>query len=964
MRLPLAAAPVAYFLLLSGPAPAQEPLRFEFACVANIAADDTLTLREKPSADSGPIARLMPGSALHITGHVKNWVSVDVVSDKPNSGWVNVRFVEPVPDPALCGAGVAVELEEPPIKPERPTPSAEEPAAASGEALACVAVDDFLTLRDGPSADATDLEHLPDGLPLFVTGSRGSWLSVRLPDGDRPAGWVNSRFIDYVDDLASCAAKPSVVAEDPVPVQPEGGFACVAVAVDDFLALREKPSADGDEIDRLPASLPLRITGVSGNWVSVDSPLGSGWVNARFIERVENPASCGGETITADVKPDGDAPPDEEAACDEEAVLGPDGNVIFPAGATDMTAPEDVDEDLGLVSDLYPDLDTTTDAFYALLPCEPSIGGELPPEALEEPTPDEIEAEEYLQKFEAGPVEGIVGELALAPMPELPAIPEFTVGSCMINRKAFPCDSPQFLSAGLPFEGRDIIYVHGLAMPHITDLLNSVTSPAGAQWPHDATAFLDPGGYFWDYAEAVWRDHIRENLVDPVNLGSQVAGWQFTAADAAPVYVPKGNRFLRVAWSSNQTIEYAQHAMLTQIYLAITTNRNVVTPPTYPAGFVRPFCSNGCIVISHSTGGLVVTSALGLAMEGTFGPGARAIPERIRAHVALSSALSGSRVATVGVAIAMRAGPVPGLLCDAFDDFLGVNTCTINDLGVVRNGILRDLIPEVSQVVWGPDQGTRAGRSPVPTVTVAGGHPLGTGNGVTKIMLPGLDDGAVSMNSSCGNPNRVEPGTLAPSGAIVTSFAKAFDFSFDPGRLARAVKNFVSHRNLKMGQGGAPFADYLAAACTPYVSPTGMVMPIANPLSGSNLDARRRWPNVFSFIQGSLTHSYDGGGDAANPWPSSASMPAVWPRSYLQFLTINNEESSAVTDGNIFAQAADGTYLVKPIPTHETVRGRKVTFKLFGKRRTWWIWKRTYHWLERSDVKQSSHYVYEYVGRR
>src|SRR5438874_3383891 len=152
-----------------------------------------------------------------------------------------------------------------------------------------------------------------------------------------------------------------------------------------------------------------------------------------------------------------------------------------------------------------------------------------------------------------------------------------------------------------PVEGRDIIYVHGLAVTHLKDkLLNPPPSrhPANKVWPQDASEFLDAGKYFRTYAEAYWRDHIRENLFDPTQPSNPNAGWQWTAADSAPRYFPKANRFMVVAWSSNQTLEYAQHAFLTQLYLAITTNKNVVTPPTYPSSFERPFCPTGCIVIS------------------------------------------------------------------------------------------------------------------------------------------------------------------------------------------------------------------------------------------------------------------------------------------------------------------------------------------------------------------------------
>jgi hypothetical protein len=235
---------------------------------------------------------------------------------------------------------------------------------------------------------------------------------------------------------------------------------------------------------------------------------------------------------------------------------------------------------------------------------------------------------------------------------------------------------------------------------------------------------------------------------------------------------------------------------------------------------------------------------------------------------------------------------------------------------------------------------------------------------VTKALLPGLDDGVVSMNSACGNPNPVFPGVLAPSGSSVTSLVKAFEMSNTSGQLARAAKNLLSHKHL-MG-GATPGGIYLASGCTPYLSPTGMVMPVENPYPGTAWDARARYHNYYSFLQGSIDHAYDGGGNPSNEWPSSVGDPAGTTRQYFDSLGPNLEEANVVTDPAIYAKAADGTYLVHPsfAKSHEVVRGLVIRFRLFNKTRTIWIWKRTYHLLDKWEEKQSSHYVYEFVGRR
>ena len=675
--------------------------------------------------------------------------------------------------------------------------------------------------------------------------------------------------------------------------------------------------------------------------------------------------------------------------CDEPAVVNDAGMVIFPTGATEIEAPVDVDEDRGPLSTLYPALDTTTDAFYPL-PCEPSIGGTLPASVNEIPTKDDVDADNYLADFENQTVPKIVDDLKLGTIGKLflPPIGSFKPEDCFIKYQFgsspilvnVPCDSQQFLSSNQPFEGRDIIFVHGLALDHFSKwILNNPgarTLWKGAQDP-GASEYLNSGGYFRKYAESYWADHIREHLFDPNNPTSSIAGWEWLPGQTLPIYRPKANRYLLVAWSSNQTIEYAQHALLTQIQLAISSNKNVVTPPNYPSAFVRPFCSNGCIIVAHSTGPLVVSSAMGLARAGVFGPGGQQIPNYIRAQVSFSGAISGSRLATIGMAVAALNNPlVPSLLCSIVNDALNL-PCTSTSF--VLNSVLRDLMPPVAQGVWG----TWVGSSPVPTVTVAGGHPLGVDFGVPRRFLPGLDDGVVTMNSACGNPNPVTPFVLAPSGAIVTSYVKAFDFSENAGKLLRAVQNFKSHLNL-MGPFLFPpvLPFFLASACTPYRTPTGMVMPIASPGIGGPWDARNRYSNHYSFIQATLSHYYDGGSEydalpVHNPWPSSLGLPATWTRHYLAFATDNVEETSAVTDSAIYATASDGTHLVKPSfanEMHEVIRGRKVSFKIPAplpynsakcpnRKCTWWIWKRTYHLLNPGKFKQSSHYVYEFVAR-
>jgi hypothetical protein len=705
--------------------------------------------------------------------------------------------------------------------------------------------------------------------------------------------------------------------------------------------------------------------------------------------------------FTCTVDPEGCAPQDT-VECAQGALLDKAGNAIFPPEATDIEAPVGVDEDLGSLAALYPDLDTSTDSFYPNLPCEPSIGGTLPPEVP--PTQDELNSEEYLSRFESekGPV--LVEQLLANPLPPVSLFSAFTMGDCQVvteglagspaSRKTLPCSDPFFLNANMPFEGRDIIYMHGLDTKDLLDRIKDPTGPASSLWPQNPTEFLSAGGYFRTAAENYWRAHLIEHLSSPVGSGGTspwpFSGWQWGAADTAPVYASKANRYLVVAWSSNQTMEYAQHALLTQIQLAMTSHKNVVTPSNYPSAQVRPFCANGCVIIGHSTGPLITSSALGLAKVGHFGPGGQEIARHLVAHVSLAGAISGSRIATLGMAVALSGAPpaaVSNLLCPVVDALFGLNNACNADLSFVATSILRDLIPAVSQGVWGAS----VNLSPVPTVTFAGGHPRGNqAAGLTQVLLPGADDGVVTMNSACGNPNPVFPYVVPPSGMTVSSLVKAFEFSDWAPRLTRGVKMMVSQRNLMVG---LPYPGpnlgplYLASACTPYLASSGMVMPVDNAFSRTPFDARARYDNHYSFIQSLAEHSYDGGGSPApSMWPSYVAGLASALREYAPqnstFVAAvsgtNLEESRVVTDPTVYTRLLDtnGTHLLKPLDMRVVQRGKRVSFNMpfnigmcvkKGVAKwycTRWIWKRTYHLADKWEQKQSSHYAYEYVARR
>ena len=122
-----------------------------------------------------------------------NWAQGDVLSGKPGSGWVNAKYLERIDDPAAC-TGETAGNEEP-----VPVPVSDE--------FACVAnlkAGDFLTLREKPSANAAQIDHLLIGTRLRVTGMDGTWYSVDVLRGEPESGWVNGKYVEQVKDAESC----------------------------------------------------------------------------------------------------------------------------------------------------------------------------------------------------------------------------------------------------------------------------------------------------------------------------------------------------------------------------------------------------------------------------------------------------------------------------------------------------------------------------------------------------------------------------------------------------------------------------------------------------------------------------------------------------------------------------------------------------------------------------------------
>lgn len=236
--------------------------------------------------------------------------------------------------------------------------------------------------------------------------------------------------------------------------------------------------------------------------------------------------------------------------------------------------------------------------------------------------------------------------------------------------------------------------------------------------------------------------------------------------------------------------------------------------------------------------------------------------------------------------------------------------------------MLLDLVPTRTQARWGPV----ISATPVPVLTVAGGnsdhkHPY-------KLFFePGYGDGVLSMDGSCA---RAVPAALWPSGFLSPTGA-IHPWIFDRGMANTPARRFFAEASFEWKTSPAP-VPRIAAACTPFKTPWGMLVPVASlqyPLTAF-------FPNHYPLIQTRENH-VDDLLDRASP---------------------ELEDVLTVFHGGIY-----GT-LVSPalgsLP-EQRLKGKKVKFKLFGKPFEWYIWLRTYHQLSGWESRAAADYVYDYL---
>ncbi len=632
--------------------------------------------------------------------------------------------------------------------------------------------------------------------------------------------------------------------------------------------------------------------------------------------------------------------------CDDEAAaVDLDGNVIFPPelDTSEPVSYEDVDQSLGNVTDLYPGATPGLDTWYPSFPCNPSIGGTVPPEAASPDLAGELAAagisappEEIAATL--GQLQSAIAAQAVQEPERLSSAPRLVAGGYTPPAAAH-CPLP---GGRYVFGGRDIVFVHGLRMDPLFDKIFDTNPDARTTWPQDRAAFYD-NGYWKQGAERYWADHIQRYLTSRGIM----------------------NRFLIVAYPSTQRLEVGAQAVLAQIADAMMTGKGVVDPS---GRHDNDFGTPSFVVVSHSTGGLLTDVAMrAAAAYPNLGVGF--IPRFAKGQVALNAVFSGSRLATAAVALSgyLAVHPTAGWLCPLANlGVIGLNamgsenptlTCPPN-YAAVATSILVDLVPLVTQLKWGP----YVRDTPLRTLTVVGAHPSYLAP-LKRLLLLGEDDGVSDVESQVGNPGSA---LLWPSGFDLPhdgGWVQAFDmgvFRTDPLRAVGYFRDQLLDRFLNPASLVHPRLS--AAGPTPYVSATGMLQPVGGtyPLGGG-FDPFARYPNHFSFLYGAADHF----GGSTGPFNGAYYRDT--------FGEHNLEETRVVTDVALsqpFAMVypGDDAPLVAPgqmPPLEEVLRGRRVHFKIkiLGHKieKSWWIWRRRYHLLRGWQQKTDMDYVYESV---
>jgi uncharacterized protein YraI len=172
----------------------------------------------------------------------------------------------------------------PPVPASVPLP----PPTTTGAPMATATT--AVNLRSGPSTDYPVLGVAQTGQSGEITGisQDGGWWQVRVPTSVSADGlaWVSGAYVvaDNTANVPVVAAPPPPppVEAPPPPSAPTGAW----VITVEPLNVRAGPGNEYPSYGKIPAGVPLQVTGQSGEWLSVVVPAlpgGIGWISGNYV---------------------------------------------------------------------------------------------------------------------------------------------------------------------------------------------------------------------------------------------------------------------------------------------------------------------------------------------------------------------------------------------------------------------------------------------------------------------------------------------------------------------------------------------------------------------------------------------------------------------------------------------------------------------------------------------------------
>lgn len=635
------------------------------------------------------------------------------------------------------------------------------------------------------------------------------------------------------------------------------------------------------------------------------------------------------------------------------AMTDAQGEVILPA-CVDPDYPvteEEIHEDRGLVSDLYPGYDTSTTEWYNEFPCDMSMGGEDDPEDEDEDLSEifaslgsDLTPEAFQDSLTS------VSERTLRKVLRTPPFrdPQAT-GLPYVYPSPPHCPDPNFQYC---LGGRDIVFIHGYRLDPLKDRVLGINDSASVQW-QTPTRF--PGsienpdfysGYWKKGAERYWRKHIERYLTQK----------------------NYHNRYLVVSWPVTERLDVGIQAVLTQINDAMQYGIGVVDPTGH--NDCSDFGTPSFVMVTHSTGGLLASAAMTAAVSHPD-LNARHIAELAKAHIGFNGAFGGSNNATALLAAATLAPSPDALIICYFARLLLDADCHGIEWGRLFSSVTVDLVPIVTRTVWGG----YLGASPVRTVTLGGGHPTTFGGNqdnwswtaaqVSKRLLHlGLDDAVVTLTSASANPSQ-GPG--------------AYQYFGRRREVKDMVMRLQGQTNRKHWYFGDQWRDtkwrifdgvpgkLVTIGAEDYLSPWGMIQP-RHVRPGGQFDPLARYYNHFSFMEAASDHfgSTPGWNEPWNGNRYENSPPDSWEPNKEETVVVNSGRA-LYTSYNLLHYDDSAPLLASHVPVKETFDGKlrryrkKIRNNPPSSPTSGYKWFRTYHRAVGWEDKMLGDYAYEYL---